>query len=171
MKGARIKLWIGAALLLISLLLCCASAGAEEDGLASLVLPALTETECEWDANGNLVSETAHDLNGQPALNRRGFYRALYTYDQDGNMLTAAYYDLAGQLVTTDTGYARAVFTYMRDSEGASHVLTEDRYQPDGSRAQIPHSYSYRRDTWSGDDILSSEYFDAEGKLTRPSGG
>ena len=158
-------------ILWIVLLLLFSSYSMVSSAEVALTLPALTETDCVWDEKGNLVSETAHDLNGQPALNTRGFYRAEYTWDDRGNQLTAAYYGLNGEPVTADRGYARMERTWFRDSSGTSHLLTEDRYAPDGSRAEIPGSYSYRRDVWEGDQILSSKYYNAAGELTRPTGG
>ena len=159
-------------LLLIFLLLTVltvSAAGAETN--QALSIPAFTETDCVWDEAGNLISETVRDLTGAPALNRRGFYRAEYTWDALNNLLTEAYFGLNGEPVNADGGFARAEYTYGVDSRKVSHLLTEDRYAADGSRAQIPGSYSYRRDAWDGDQILSSEYFDAEGNLTRPTGG
>ncbi|MBQ1310582.1 MAG: hypothetical protein IIY55_01945, partial [Blautia sp.] len=137
----------------------------------SLDLPILTQTDCEWDEEGNLIRETAHDLQGRPALNARGFYTAEYTWDSFGNRLTENYYDLQNAPVEADTGYASAVYTYWTDDKENSHILTEDRYAADGSRAEIPGGYSFRRDTYDGGQILSSEYFDAEGNYTRPTGG
>ena len=155
-------------LLLAALLLSIPSqAGAEK----TLSLPVFTETDCEWDAEGNLIRETARTLDGRPALNNRGFYRAEYAWDAHSNLISEAYFGLDGEPVDTDAGYARAEYTYFRDRSGKSHLLTEDRYAADGGRADIPGSYSYRRDTWEGQQILSTEYFDAEGKLTRPTGG
>ena len=157
-------------LLLLFTLLTAVPAGAEDED-APLSLPAFTETDCVWDQYGNLISETAHDLRGFPALNSRGFCRAEYMWDENGNMLSEAYFGLDGKPVTADSGYASAVYTYRQGSNGESYVLTEDRYAPDGSRADIPGGYSYRRDSWSGELIQSSEYFDAAGHLTRPIGG
>ena len=95
-------------MILVVLLLvafCIASAMAEEIGIS---FPELTQTDCVWDGNGCLVSETAHDLDGNPALNSRGFYRAEYTWDEHGNKLSETYFGLNGELVVnTDIGYAR----------------------------------------------------------------
>ena len=139
--------------------------------LDSLKLPALTETDCVWDENDLVISETARDLDGNPAVNARGFYRAQYTRDELGNLLTEEYYGLSGEPVDTELGYARAEYTWYTDEEGNSYPVTEDRYAADGSRAEITGSYSYRRDTWDGGTLLSTEYFDAEGNPTRPVGG
>ena len=152
--------------LLILLFLLSASAGAA--GEQSIPLPVMTETDCEWDEAGNLVRETAHTLDGQPALNSRGFYRAEYMWDVHSNLLSEVYYGLDGNFIDTDTGYAWARYTYYKDRSGRYQVLTEDRYAADGSRASIPGSYSYRRDTWQGQELLATEYFDASGRLTRP---
>ena len=127
-------------LLVAILLLLTLSISAAALGEASLSFPALVETDCAWDDAGNLVSETAHDLNGQPALNARGFYRAEYTLDEHGNRLTAAYFGLNGEPVNIDDGFAKAEYTYFVDSKGVSQLLTEDRYTADGSRADIPHN-------------------------------
>lgn len=145
------------------------AAGAMADQL--LELPEITETVCEWDANGNLVRETAYDLKGAPAVNTRGFAVAKYTWDEQGNKLVEAYYGLNGQPVDTAFGYASAAYTYMIGHDNVAHVLTEDRYAADGSRADVPGSYSYRIDRWDGETILSSEYFDAQGAYVRPAGG
>ena len=136
-----------------------------------LSMPNFTETDCEWDEKGNLIRETAHTVDGQPALNSRGFYQAEYTWDEHDNLIAEAYYDLDGALVTMDAGYAAAEYVYDVDGQGNSRLLEEHRFMPDGSRASIPGSYSYRVDTWEGDQIVSSEFFDADGKLTRPIGG
>ena len=117
----------------------------------ALSIPVFTETDCVWDEQGNLISETAHGPNGEPALNSRGFAQARYTWDAYGNLLTEAFFGLNGEPVVADGGYARSEYTYRRQKDGTSYVLTEDRYAPDGSRAQIPGSYSYRRDAWEGD--------------------
>ena len=156
-------------LVILILAISVSAAGAQSD--QALAIPEFTETDCVWDEQGNLVSETAHGPNGEPALNSRGFARASYTWDEYSNLLTEAYFGLNGEPVTANGGYARAEYTYVRQADGRSYVLTEDRYAPDGSRAQIPGSYSYRRDVWQDDQILSSEYFDANGALTRPVGG
>ncbi|MBR0160179.1 MAG: hypothetical protein IJQ02_02640, partial [Oscillospiraceae bacterium] len=103
-----------------------------------LLLPAITETDCEWNERGNLIRETTHDENGKPALNARGFQTAEYTWDERGNLLTEAFYGLKGELVDTDRGYARSETTWYTDEKGGDHVLTIDRYAADGSRADIP---------------------------------
>ena len=156
-------------LLILAILAACIFAGTA--GAAdSLDLPVLTETKCEWDGDGRLIRETAYDLNGAPAVNTRGFHRAEYSWDPDGNLLSESYTGLNGEAVNADGGYARAEFTYGKTSGGA-HLLTEDRYGADGQRAAIPGSYSYRRDTYDGNQILATEYFDAEGNPARPVGG
>ena len=136
-----------------------------------LAMPELTETVCAWDEAGHLVSETVVDLNGQPALNARGFASSAYNWDEKGNLLSEAYYDLSGNLVDTVLGYAWVEYTYFTDTAGASHLLTEYRYAADGSLANVTGSYSYRVDTWQDRQILSSEYFDANGDYIRPAGG
>ena len=193
-----------------------------------LVLPDFTETECTWDGNANLIQETAHDLSGQPALNNRGFYIAIYYYDEHSNLISEAYFDvedldpedrkaleeavaalkgsttispdgvvvriegsshksadypilspvmdeltllIGKKPVDTVDGYAKAVYTYYTDHNGDSYVLTEDRYNQYGERADLEGSYSYRRDTWEDGQIISSKYFDADGNLTQPTGG
>ena len=141
------------------------------DSTDNLGLPVLTETECVWDENGNLISETAHDTDGNPSLNARGFYQAKYTYDSLGNRLTEEYYDTKNKLIDTNTGYARAEYTYRTDENNKSYILTEDRYAANGARADIPGSYSYRRDVWEREQIISSSYYDAKDNLTRPTGG
>ena len=137
----------------------------------SLRIPTYTITDCEWDENGRIISETAHDTNGNPALNSRGFYKAEYTWDELGNPLTETYTGLNGELVTTDTGYAKVVFTYENNSRKIPHLIAEERYAADGGRAVIPGSYSYRLDNWKEDQIVSTSYYDAEGNLTQPTGG
>ena len=148
-----------------------ASRAADNTEARALAFPQITETDCTWDDNGNLILETAHDLSGQPALNARGFYRAEYTWDDDNNLLSEAYYGLNGEPVVSDRGYARAEYTYHLDEEGHPHISTENRWDADGNRADIPGSYSYRRDEWDGGRILSSEYFAADGSPVRPTGG
>ena len=85
MKPFRIRLGIFL-VILTGVLLLCAGVSAEE----TLPFPVLTETDCEWDGNGNLVRETAHTPDGAPALNSRGFYQAEYTWDEHSNLLTEA---------------------------------------------------------------------------------
>ena len=99
-------------LFLALLLAACLSAKAAPAGKQALDLPDYTETECEWDEKGNLISETVYDLNGAPAINNRGFTRAEYTYDEKGNLLTESFFDLDSEPVNTDGGYAKAVFSY-----------------------------------------------------------
>ena len=147
------------------------SEGTLTDSINTLSLPSLTETDCVWDEKGKLISETTHDSDGNPALNARGFYQAEYAYDQYGNIVKEEYYNTKKKLVNTVYGYARAEYTFYTDSNNKSHILTEDRYTADGARADLPGSYSYRRDVWDGDQILSSSFFGADGKLTRPTGG
>ena len=143
------------------------------EGLAEtdLSFPAITETDCKWDTKGNLLSETAHDLNGTPAVNSRGFHRAAYTWDEHGNLLSEKYFGLNGEPVICDKGYASAEYTYYTDYENKSYILTEDRYAADGSRADIPGEYSYRRDQWDNNQIIYTKFFNSKGELTRPSGG
>ena len=136
-----------------------------------LSFPEITETICDWDGEGNLISETAHDINGNPAINSRGFHKAVYTWDSYGNLLTETYFGLNGGMTVTDKGYARVEYTYLVDQNGDSHIISEDRYDANGKRADIPGEYSYRRDEWSNYDILSTKYFNAQGELTRPNGG
>ena len=159
--------------LLVSLLVFTACASAAETQQNVLSYPDLTQVSSEWAEDGTLTGETFTDLNGAPAVNNRGFYRSSFTWDEYGNKLSEAYYGLNGELtVNKDLGYARAVYTYFVDSDDEPHLLTEDRYDASGNRADIPGMYSYRRDTWqSGDVVLSSEFFDANGNLTRPAGG
>ena len=137
----------------------------------ALGIPTLTQTECTWDENGQVTEEISRDLNGKPAMNARGFYRAKYSYDSRGNLVSEEYFDTSGNAVATVDGYARAEYTYRTDGNGNSYVLTEDRYAADGSRADIPGSYSYRRDVWDGDQIVSSSFYNAQEELTRPGGG
>ena len=139
--------------------------------LNELTLPEFTETDNVWDSDGNLISETTHDLNGAPAMNSRGFCRAEYTWDKNGCLLSENYYGTRGQPVDTEKGYAAAVYTYMTDSNGNAHPVTEDRFAADGRRAQVEGGYSYRRCDWSNTLMVSDEYFDASGRLTRPTGG
>ena len=131
--------WILMTILLLSVMLPQAASAETQQG-SGLAMPQLTETDCAWDRDGNLVLEEAHDLNGEPALNSRGFHKAEYTWDEQGNLLTEVYTGLNGEPVNADTGYARAEFTYEN-----GHLVAEDRYATDGSRADIPGSYSYRR--------------------------
>ena len=159
------------ALLLGLLLLVMLFAAAHAEDHVDLTLPAFTTTEAVWDDAGRMTSESVFDGAGNPAVNVRGFSRAEYTWDERGNLITEAYFGLNDEPVDIDAGYARVEYTYGATSNGQPYVLTEDRYRADGSRADLPGGYSYRRDTWDGDLILSSEYFDAEGKLTRPTGG
>ena len=160
---------IGLPLMILAfIVLFCANTIAEE----ALSFPEITETECQWDSNGDLISETAHDLSGAPAVNSRGFYKAVYTWDGNHNLLSETYYGLNGRLAVIDKGYARAEYTYYTDRQDESHILTEDRYDAEGNRAEITGEYSYRRDMWTDDDnILYSKYYNAEGELTRPNGG
>ena len=118
-------------LFLTVMLLCCACAQAESgtvlsasDGRAMRAdvppLPGYTQTDCVWDDAGNLISEIAHDLNGVPAVNSRGFYRAEYVWDEHANLLSEAYFGLNGEPVVVDTGYARAEYTYYTNANGDS---------------------------------------------------
>ena len=99
--GTRIGI---ALVILAAMLLFCIGVTAED----LLSFPDLTETDCEWNLTGNLICETAHDLDGTPALNSRGFSRADYTYDEHSNLTIEAYYDTNGKPIVIDTGYARA---------------------------------------------------------------
>ena len=137
----------------------------------SLRIPVYSLTDCEWNENGQLISETAHDVEGNPVVNSRGFYKAEYTWDTKGNPLTETYTGLNGEPVVADSGYAKAVFTYENNSKGVPHIVAEDRYDTDGNRANISGGYSYRRDIWDGDQIFSTSYYDATGNLTQPTGG
>ena len=139
----------------------------EAAAISELGMPVFTETSCEWDENGSLIRETAADLNGNPAVNTRGFHRADYRYDQSGRLLSEHYYGLNGEPVDVKAGYAWVEFSY--DARG--HLLTEDRYASNGARAEIAGSFSYRRDEWDGDQQLSSAWYDSKGNLTRPVGG
>ena len=175
MRGLKAQRILSLALILLIMAIlpvqALGEAAAQATAPATLDMPAITQTDCEWDVSGNLISETARTTDGTPAVNSRGFHQALYTWDEQGNLLTEAYYDLNGALVATDAGHARAEYTYAVGEDGQSRLLTEDRYAPDGSRADIPGGYSYRRDSWDGDQLLSSEYFNAAGNLTQPTGG
>ena len=188
------KVRLMALMLALALCLCGAALGeaaggtptADQAAAAALHLPTMTETDCEWDEAGNLISETSHTADGQPALNAKGYYRAEYTWDEKNNPLTAAYFGLGGEPVAADTGYARVEYTWAEDSNGQSLLLSEQRYAPDGSTADIPGSYSVLRNTYgpatyvgSADNnivdgswvLLATEYFAADGSLTRPTGG
>ena len=154
-------------ILLSALILCasvCAHAAEKRDPLA---IPVFTETDCEWK-DGLLISETAHDPDGNPAVNSRGFHRAEYSYDDRGNLLSEEYFGLAGEPVNCAEGYAWRVLSYEGEDR---HLLTEDRYAADGSRAEITGSYSFRRDVWKDGRIRSTEYFNAAGKPVQPTGG
>ena len=165
----RIQRWV--VLLAVIALAVFTAVIVQADDDHGLSVPEFTETDCVWDENGRLISETARSLDGSPALNSRGFAQARYTWDERGNLLKEAFFGLNGEPVIADGGYAWAEYTYGQQSNGKSYVLTEDRYAADGGRAQIPGSYSFRRDAWEGDQILSSEYYDAAGALTQPTGG
>ena len=134
---------LGLALLLVIL---AASAGALAQQDDALALPTFTQAVLEWDNDGNLIGETVLDLEGQPALNARGYYRAQYEWDDRGNLLREAYFGLNDEAVDIDAGYAWAEYVYYTDTKGATHIESEDRYASDGSRAKMPGSYSYRRD-------------------------
>ena len=116
----KVKMKWMALVLAVALSICLfgTAMGEAATGLAAegLNMPVLTVTDCEWDEKGNLVSETAHTLDGQPAVNARGFHRAEYTWDAYNNPLTEAFYGLNGEAVTADGGYARTEFTWMRDA-------------------------------------------------------
>lgn len=132
-----------------------------------------TEDGVEYirDSSGNIISEITRGQDGRPVLNNRGFYKGLYAYDNDGNLLTEAYYDTDENLVNTSDGYARTVYAYHRDGSGKYHIVKEDRFAADGSRADIPGDYSYRRDEWDGNRILSTSFYGANDQLTCPKGG
>ena len=164
----QLRSWV---VLLLAIVVAMAFTTVQAEGDQALSIPEFTRTECIWDENGNLLSETAYSPDGAPAVNSRGFAKAEYTWDDNGNLVKEAYFGLDGEPVVADCGYAYAEYTYGQQSNGRSYVLTEDRYAADGSRADIPGSYSYRRDAWEDDQIISSEYFAADGKLTRPVGG
>ena len=123
------------------------------------------------DSSGNIISEITRGQDGSLILNDRGFCKGLYTYDTDGNLLTEAYYDTDEKLVNTSAGFARAVYAYHRDGGGQYHILKEDRFSADGSRADIPGDYSYRRDEWDGNRILSTSFYGADDQLTCPKDG
>ena len=155
-------------ILTILIAICIIFGATAEEAKNPLDLPAYTLTECEWDEAGKLVSETAHDTEGNPAVNNRGFYRAEYTYGESGQLASEAYFGLNGEaVVATDVGYAKVEYAY----DELGHLIAEDRYTTDGSRAEIPGSYSYRRDTYDGEQILASEYFDATENPVQPTGG
>ena len=158
-------------LLILTLLLSTVSGASAAVTPQSLRIPAYSLTDCEWNEAGLLISETAHDAEGNPTVNSRGFYKAEYTWDAKGNPLTETYTGLNGEPVNADGGYAKSVFTYENNSQGVPHIVAEDRYAADGSRADITGSYSYRRDIWDGDQIFSTSYYDAAGNLTQPTGG
>ena len=158
-------------LLILTLLLSTVSGASAAVTPQSLRMPAYSLTDCEWNENGQLISETAHDADGNPAVNSRGFHKAEYTWDAKGNPLTESYTGMNGEPVVADSGYAKAVFTYENNSKGVPHIVAEDRYDADGNRASIPGNYSYRRDIWDGDQIFSTSYYDAAGNLTQPTGG
>ena len=114
--------------LLALLLTFCLSAGVlaestEKAAAAALPLPVYTETECEWDQDGNLIAETAYDLDGAPAVNSRGFHKAEYAYTEQGNLLTETYTGLDGEPVNAEGGYAVAVFTYGKNASGKTSVM------------------------------------------------
>ena len=171
MKTNKMNQWTKLILAILLLAVVCITA-ATADG-AGVSFPDLTQTDCVWDGKGCLISETVHDLNGNPALNSRGFHQAEYTWDENGNKLSEAYFGLNGEsAVNTDLGYARSEFTYLPIGEEEYRIVTEDRYDASGNRADIPGTYSYRRDTWEdGKRLVSTEYFNAQGQLTRPTGG
>ena len=158
-------------LLILTMLLVTVSGASAVVTPQSLRMPAYSLTDCEWNENGQLISETAHDVEGNPAVNSRGFHKAEYTWDAKGNPLTETYTGLNGEPVIADGGYAKAVFTYENNSKGVPHIIAEDRYDADGNRADITGSYSYRRDIWDGDQIFSTSYYDVTGNLTQPTGG
>ena len=111
--------------LLILILVVAYPAGAQEGEIETLSFPAMTLTDCQWNENGDLIGETAHTLDGEPAVNSRGFCRAEYGRDGYGNLISEAYYGLSGELVAADGGYARADYTYYTDNNGNSHIVTE----------------------------------------------
>ena len=119
MKELTKRVGIRILLLAAIILLFCMNAFAE----GGLSFPDVTQTDCAWD-NGNLISETVHDLNGLPAVNSRGFYRAEYSWDERGNLLSEVYYGLNGEKAVADQGYAYAVYTYFTDRNENSHILT-----------------------------------------------
>ncbi len=132
----------------------------------ALSIPAFTEADCEWDANGNLIRETVHDLNGAPALNVQGYHRAEYAWGSGTQLLKETYFGLNGEPVNTGKGYAQVVYTYEKGK-----LIAEERFAADGSRANIPNDFSYRRDVYDGSQLLSTSFYDAAGNLTRPAGG
>ena len=168
----RIRIARLAVLLLLAVCM-AVPAGAEKaaDAAPSLALPAFTQTECAWDEAGNLISETAKDLQGNPAVNSRGFARAEYSWDKNGNLILEQYFGLQGEPVNNDLGYARAEYSYAQVNGGQWYALTEDRYAADGSRADISGSYSYARSELIANEFISTSWYNAKGQLTRPTGG
>ena len=76
---------LGLLLLLMLLIMSLAAVGEGQ----TIDLPVFTESRCVWDETGNLISETAYDVNGEPALNSRGFYRAAFTARSTAGTTTA----------------------------------------------------------------------------------
>ena len=81
---SSIRKLVSSMILLLSLVISICSV-AEISAVEALSFPDITETNCVWDRDGNLIRETTKDLDGKPALNARGFYRAEYTWDGSGN--------------------------------------------------------------------------------------
>ena len=153
METLKTNQWRRLILMIILLAVTCVSAGIVDEAVG-ISFPDMTLTDCVWDSNGCLVSETAHDLDGNPALNSRGFYRAEYTWDEHGNKLSEAYFGLNWEpVINSDVGYARTLFTYVPYGE-EYRIATEDRYDASGKRADIPGTYSYRWDTWEDNKYL-----------------
>ncbi len=142
MEMFKMNQWRRLILMIILLAVVCVSTTIAEDA-GTISFPELTQTDCVWDENGCLISETAHDLDGNPAVNSRGFHRAEYTWDEHGNKLSEAFFGLNGELVSnTDVGYARVEYTYILDANEEYHIVTEDRYDAIGNRAEIPGANS-----------------------------
>ena len=119
-------------LLILTLLLSTVSGASAAVTPQSLRMSAYSLTDCEWNAAGLLISETARDMEGNPAVNSRGFHKAEYTWDAKGNPLTETYTGLNGEPVIADGGFSKAVFSYENNSKGTPHIVAEDRYDADG---------------------------------------
>jgi YD repeat-containing protein len=86
-----------------------------------------------YDARGNVIRQTFHDVNGEPVLSKKNSYHGWQAeYDDNGNRTVETYIGLDGKTTPSTDGYATMKSTY--DARG--NVIRQTFHDVNGEPVQ-----------------------------------
>lgn len=115
---------------------------------------------CQWDENGNEISDTYLDTGYLPAISRYGYASVRGEYDSAGNLFKQSYYDANGEPMRIRENYASVEYEYDGIGNLARTVYKDEFGKPciiTGGYAESRFGYDDRGNR------ISERYYDEEG--------